>query len=81
MMNDVRVFIGGQPLTFEEYQRVRYRPDLPPCTRCDSGTKCYCEVYGGHGPCACMGFTDCPDCPRGRPQMREDRLKGDGDSE
>jgi len=58
-------YINGYPLTPSQYEYVVKRPDLPPCERCGSGTKCSCEVHGGAGPCGCMGFTGCPDCHRG----------------
>ena len=56
--------------TLEEWRFIRTRPDLPPCERCGSGTKCGCEVFGSGGWCACMGFTGCPECPRGKPLRR-----------
>ena len=57
-------FHDGKGRYGAEIEQAAKRPDLAPCARCDSGTKCNCEVYGYGGLCSCMGFLSCPECPR-----------------
>lgn len=61
----------GEGRIGEEIEFAYKRPDLPDCQRCENGTKCNCAVYAVSDipegiTCACMGFLNCPECPRER---------------